>query len=184
MIIGVTGLTGSGKGVVSDILVKNGFVKLGHSEIINEELNKKGITINRDNQVVLANEMRKLNGASYFARKLIDKIDFKKNYVVEGFRNIAEIEEFRKFSNFFFIGVAAGSKRRFEWVLKRNRLGDPKNFEEFMKNEKRDFFQFDKPEGQQNAICFSMADYFITNEGSLEDLKKEVEKIIWRIKNT
>ncbi len=168
MIIGITGLIGSGKGALCEILVEKGFVKLGHSGIIDEELKKRGLEITRDNQIAVANEMRKIHGAGYWAKKLVEKIEPNKNYVVEGFRNTGEIEEFRKIPEFFLIGVAAGFRRRFNWIIKRARPGDPKNLKEFMQNEKRDFFQFDKPEGQQNAICFSMADYYIANEGSLE----------------
>lgn len=182
MIIGVTGLTGSGKGALCKILAEKGFIKLGHSEIINEELKKRGLEITRDNQVMVANEMRKIHGIGYWARELIKKIELEKDYVVEGFRNIAEVEEFRKIPGFFLIGIAAGFRRRFNWVMKRARPGDPTNLKEFIQNEKRDFFQFDKPEGQQNAICFSMADYYIANEGSFEELKKKADELIGELK--
>lgn len=181
MIIGLTGLIGSGKGAVSNILVAQGFEKLGHSDIISDELVKRGMEVNRNSQVSFANEMREKEGASYWARKLIEKIDKNKNYVVEGFRNIAEIEEFKKLDTFFLIGVAAGRKRRFKWVLERNKMGDPKSWEDFLEVENRDFLQNNKY-GQQNALCFSSADYFLVNEGSLHELSKQVAQMLNKIK--
>jgi len=181
MIIGVTGLIGSGKGAVADMLVAQGFEKLGHSEIISEELIKQGIEINRDNQVSFANKMRKEHGPGYWARKLIGRFQKNKNYVVEGFRNVAEVEEFKKLDNFFLVGVAAGRKRRYQWLIRRKRVGDPVNMDEFMKVETRDFLQ-DNEYGQQNALCFASADYFLVNEGNLHELSRQVAQMLSKVK--
>lgn len=181
MIIGITGLIGSGKGAVAEMLVEKGFEKLGHSGIISEELIKRGIEVTRDNQVAFANEMRRVHGSGYWARRLIEKIKQGKNYVVEGFRNLGEIEAFKERKDFVLIGVAAGRKRRYEWLLKRNRAGDPKNFQDFMKVESRDFFQFEEG-GQQNALCFVSADHFVVNEGTLDELREQVDKLLDKLK--
>ena len=185
MIIGVTGLMGSGKGAVADILIEKGFVKLGHSESIDEELQRRGLACTRENQVAVANEMRQKQGSDYLAKKLLEKIEPTKNYVIEGFRNVAEIEVFRNRPDFILIGVAAGRKRRFEWLRIRDRLGDPKTKEEFEKVEKRDFLQ-QAPYGQQNALCFALAERYFLNEGNFEELKKQVEEFLrtLAVKNT
>lgn len=179
MIIGVTGLIGSGKGAVADILVGKDFVKIGHSEVIAEELKEMGIEVNRKNLVEHANTMRKKHGTSYFSRKILSRVKDGRNYVVEGFRNTAEVEEFRKREDFFLIGVSAGFKRRFNWIIKRGRTGDPKTLAEFKEIEKTDFLQKEEF-GQQNALCFSMADYYISNEGSYDDLRNNIEEFLGR----
>lgn len=183
MIIGVTGLIGSGKGAVAEILVKKGFVKLGHSGVIDEELIRRGMAPGvRDNQVRVANEMREKYGSGYWAKKLVESIRDGENYIVEGFRNIGEIKEFRKRNDFILLGVAAGRRRRMGWVVKRGRPGDPKTFEEFLEVEMRDFLQPGNY-GQQNALCFSASDRFVQNEGSLEELKEQIEKFIDELKS-
>lgn len=179
MIIGIVGLIGSGKGAVAEILQEKGFTKMGHSAEISNELKKQGISVSRDNQRSLANEYRKKYGYGYWAKRLLAKVESGRNYVIEGFRNIPEIDEFRKRDDFVLLGVSTGSKRRFSWVIKRARKGDPLNLEEFEKLEKIDFLQTEK-EGQQNALCFSMADYYISNEGTFEDLRKSVEVFLER----
>lgn len=177
MIIGITGLIGSGKSAVTNMLVAQGFIHLGCSTIIAEEVKKRGLEINRDNLIKIGNEVRKEFGNGEWAKRLIAKIDSKKNYVVEGFRNIAEIDEFKKLENFYLLGVSAGKIRRMNWILSRNKIGDPKNAEEFEKLEKRDFLQ-GIDYGQQNALCFSMADYYISNEGSLHELSKQLAQFL------
>lgn len=177
MIVGVTGLIGSGKGAVSDLLIGRGFEKIGHSDIIAEEMKEKGMEINRKNLVSYANEMRKKYGNNYFSKKIVSRIKHNKDYVVEGFRNLAEIEEFKKMEDFVLVGVSAGFKRRFNWILQRSRPGDPKTLEEFKQTEKVDFLQ-PEAHGQQNALCFSMADYYISNEGTYEDLQHSVEELL------
>lgn len=177
MIIGVTGLIGSGKGAVADMLVEKGFVHLGHSNIIAEEVTRRGLPITRDNLVMVGNEIRKRDGNDAWAQRLIKKIEPEKNYVVEGFRNVGEVEAFRKISGFFLLGVAAGKNRRFSWIIKRAKPGDPTNKEQFEQREQKDFLQ-SVQEGQQNALCFAMADRYILNEGTLEELKEEVENFL------
>lgn len=181
MIIGITGLIGSGKGAVAQYVVSKGFLLLGHSAIISEEVRKRGLPITRDNQVLVANEVRRTEGADAWAKKLIAQIEPHKNYVVEGFRNVAEVQAFRKLADFTLIGVAAGSKRRFAWLCARKRLGDPLTWDAFRHVEQRDFLQAD-PAGQQNALCFSLADYYITNEGTLEELYAKVDVFLMNIK--
>ena len=184
MIIGVTGLSGSGKGAVSEILTSKGFIKLGLSSGIDEELRKRGIEINRMNQIRIANEMRKAKGRDYWAKILLERIgkeeDLNQNYVVEGFRNTAEVDAFRKVPGFILIGVAAGFLRRSEWIIKRARIGDCKTIEEFREFEKIDFLE-GIAEGQQNALCFAMADRYIQNEGTFEELREQVERFLKEI---
>ena len=177
MIIGITGLIGSGKGAVANVLVEKGFIKLGHSNIIAEEVSRRGLPITRECLVLIGNEMRKIHGLDYWAKKLIEKIERDKDYVVEGFRNIAEIQAFRKLPEFFLLGVAAGKHRRFSWILQRAKPGDPTDKETFEQREQKDFLQ-QEAHGQQNALCFAMADRYLSNEGTLEELKKEVERCL------
>ncbi|PIN93465.1 hypothetical protein COU54_03010 [Candidatus Pacearchaeota archaeon CG10_big_fil_rev_8_21_14_0_10_31_24] len=87
-----------------------------------------------------------------------------KNYVVEGFRNVEEIEVFRKIKDFLLIEVASGRNRRFEWFQKRNRPRDPKTINDITKVEISNLGLEEERFGQQNALCFALAEKFILNE--------------------
>lgn len=184
MIIGVTGLIGSGKGEVVGILNrKKGYEVLGHSREIDEELRIRGLEVVRDNQVTVGNEMREMYGAGYWARRLVDKVEKcpGNNFAVEGFRNVAEIDEFRKMNDFVLLGVAAGGKQRYGWIIQRARHGDPRDYSGFLEVQKRDLMQ-DHASGQQNALCFALADYYILNEGHLIDLEAQVDLFLSKLK--
>ena len=72
IIIGVTGTLGAGKGTIVDYLVKNkGFIHFSAREdVINKEIEKRGLPITRDNMVLVANDLRKNYGPSYVAEEL------------------------------------------------------------------------------------------------------------------
>lgn len=159
------------------MLIAKGFFRLGFSDIISEELVQRKLAMSRDNLVAVGNEVRKQVGLAVWAERLISRMEKGKHYVIEGFRNVAEVEAFKKLPEFFLLGVAAGYRRRCAWLKLRNRYGDPKNFDEFLAVEKRDFLQMEEY-GQQNALCFCMADKFVANEGNLDDLKKQVDFVL------
>jgi hypothetical protein len=61
-------------------------------------------------------------------------------------------------------------------LLERKGGGDPKTFEEFLEIDETDL-RNNKPEyGQRVRYCLKLADYFIINYGSLDELNKKLEK--------
>ncbi|MBI3334018.1 dephospho-CoA kinase [Candidatus Pacearchaeota archaeon] len=165
MIIGLTGLIGSGKGAVSDILVAQGFKRLAFSDLIIEEVVRRGQEITRSTLVSVGNELRQKEGLDIWAKKIISLIKPHTDYVIEGFRSTAEVLALQQLPSFFLLGVSAGRLRRWKWIAERGRAGDPHTYEQFLIREKIDFLQ-SEAYGQQNALCFCMADRFIVNEGS------------------
>lgn len=178
MILGVTGLIGSGKGVTAEILKKKGFIHLSHSDVIIEEAKRRNIEINRENLVLIGNEMRSKYGRAVLTQQLIERIELGNNYIIEGFRNVAEVEACKKIKGFILIGIATGQKVRFERIKSRKREGDPQNYDSFILRESKDLGVNQEDYGQQNALCFSMADFYISNEDSLEEFEKSVELIL------
>ena len=74
MIIGITGTLGAGKGTVADYLVKErGFKHLSVREYLIEEIKKRGLAVNRDNMVLVANDLRVKFGPGYIAEQLYEK---------------------------------------------------------------------------------------------------------------
>jgi len=60
MIIGITGTLGAGKGTIASYLVKEkGFKHFSVREFLNKELQKRKLRLNRDNLVLVGNELRK-----------------------------------------------------------------------------------------------------------------------------
>ena len=66
LIIGITGTLGSGKGTIVDFLVKEkGFAHYSVRALVSEEIVRRGMEVNRDSMVIVANELRKQNSPSY-----------------------------------------------------------------------------------------------------------------------
>lgn len=181
MIIGVTGFIASGKGAVADRLVEKGFIKFTFSAPIKEELIRNGMEVTRKSLQDMGNLMRCKFGDGYWADMLVKKMQVGKNYVVEGIRNPGEIVRLKIAGDFMLLGVDAPIERRLQWILQRNKESDPKTTEEIEKMELRDKGVGEASYGQQNAKCFELADLKIVNDGTVEDLKNQVDKILKEI---
>ena len=70
MIIGLTGTNAAGKSTLLNFLISKGFNNFSLSDIIREELVKRGIEISRQNLIDIGNEMRAKYGASILADKI------------------------------------------------------------------------------------------------------------------
>jgi dephospho-CoA kinase len=178
MIVGITGPIASGKSVLAELLVEKGFVRLTLSEEVREEARKQGLPIERTVLQNIGNEMRERYGNGFWAKRLLEKVEPGKNYVIEGIRNPGEVEELRKYRNFVLIGVDAPVERRWEWISSRGKDSDPKSLEGIRRIEARDRGEGEDHFGQQVDKCFQMADSIVLNNTTLEDLKEKAYEIV------
>jgi len=180
MIIGLTGRIAAGKGQIVNYLLEKGFSYTTISNLVREEAAKRGIGITRENLQNLGNEVRKEEGANAWIKRLVSNIKENEEYIVDGIRNSAEVEELRKQRYFFLISVDAPQKIRFERMLKRAKPSDPKTWDDFLSIDKRDFGE-ENPNGQQVGKCMKLADFTIVNDGSLEYLNNQIDGIYNKI---
>ena len=100
MIVGLTGTMSSGKGTVSDYLVEKGFDKYVFSDVIRAEAKKLNIPETRENLQKIGDKLRKeSNNPGILAKLLVEKINTGMS-IVDGIRNLKEIEELRKRNDF------------------------------------------------------------------------------------
>jgi dephospho-CoA kinase len=169
-ILGVSGLPGSGKSLVSSLAIKKGAKIVGMGDIIREESLKR----NEDSQKT-ATSLRKEHGQYIVAELTIDKIKkLKENdfIIVEGIRSPYEVSLFKEnFKEFKIISIFANRQLRFERLQSRNRDDDSQNYEDFLKRDKREL-DF----GIGNVIAES--DKIIINETNLDNYEKEVNDFL------
>ena len=183
MIIGITGPIASGKSILSETLSEKGFTKLSLSDEVREEAKLRNISIERKNLQDLGNLLRKEKGKGYWAERLIDKIIPKKDYIIEGIRNPGEIEVLRKLSDFVLVGINAPIEKRFQLIISRNKSSDPKTLEEIKEMDERDLGKGEDHLGQQTKACFELADHFIENKSTIQELKENFQDLLEKIKN-
>ncbi|MBS3166866.1 dephospho-CoA kinase [Candidatus Woesearchaeota archaeon] len=181
MIIGLTGTIGSGKGDLARYLENKGFQRIVFSDILKDELIKRGIEITRENLQLMGDEFRKQGDLNVLARKLLEKIT-RENVVLDGIRNPGEVDYLKKNSRFVLIGIDADEHTRFERTISRGDARDPKTYREFRERDEKDRRSIN-PEGQQVDLCLQQADYKIFNNTTIEEFHAQIESVLIQIKN-
>ncbi|MEM2715860.1 MAG: dephospho-CoA kinase, partial [Candidatus Thermoplasmatota archaeon] len=133
---------------------------------------KRGLPLSEEVTGKIADEMRKTHGAGYWAKRCLAKIENEEFFVIDGIRNMEEVEIFKeKIDNLIVVAIHASQATRYERIRKRKRYGNDMSFEKFKEREKKELSW-----GLGNVIA--MADAVIINEGSLEEFKEKVRKIL------
>lgn len=177
MIIGLTGKNAGGKGIVAEYLKKRSFYYFSLSDVIREEIEKRGKEITRELLIRVGNELRTKYGASILAERVLSKLENDKNYVIDSIRHPKEIEVLRKDGSCKLLNIDASEEIRFQRIKKRGRENDPKTFEDFLLFEEKESFNREEVK-QQVEKCQVMADFTIINDGSLEELYEKVNRIV------
>lgn len=173
MIIGLTGLPGSGKSTAAEILHEMGFEISELSSTIKEMMIEKKIEITPSSIIEFSLLMKHEHGADVFAKIKAKQLKgHLGNIAIVGFRSINEVNAIRAEldSRLIMVAIVAGDDTRYE------RLHDRK---EFKVNDKEDFNMRDKKNiamGIKETI--DSADYIISNSGTLDELKISIGQVI------
>ncbi len=174
-IVLIVGLPGSGKDAAAKAIEEElGFRVLRMSDELLDELKRRGLPVTRENMRKVGMELRDEMGPSAIAKLVIRRMEDlgdEGGFVINGIRNLEEIEEFeRRFGDeVITIAILASKRLRFLRQLKRRRAGfDKEGYEEFLAEDREEIRTF------HLGDAIAAADHFIVNEGSLEDLKWKI----------
>ena len=172
-VMGISGLPGSGKSLVSEIATKKGAVVVSMGDIIREEAKKRG-----ESSKETATNLRKEHGKYIVAQLTVEKIkqmiedNIATTIIVEGIRSPFEVKMFKEnFDNFIILSIFANPDLRFKRLQQRNREDDSKNYDDF---QKRDQMELDFGIGE----VISLSDKIIINETNLESYEKEINEFL------
>jgi len=182
IIIGITGTLGAGKGTVVEYLIeKYGFAHYSAREFISQEIVGRGLPVNRDTMTEVSNDMRAKNNPGYIIEQLaLQAKHTGKNAVIESVRTVGEIDLLKKNKSFHLFAVDADQKVRYERITERKSHTDNVSFEKFIEDEEREMNSED-PNKQNIAACIQRADYLFLNNGTKEDLQKQVDTVVKEI---
>jgi len=173
MIIGLTGKNASGKGEVAKFLESRGFQYHSLSDVLRDELKRKHLTPTRDHLTRVGNELREKYGPSILAERILKSLAESQNYIVDSFRNPAEVEAFRQRPDFVLWAITAKPATRLKRIQARARESDPVTLKHFIAVEKREAHNAD-PNKQSIDACVKMAPMKISNDGTLDRLHKQL----------
>ena len=175
-IVGITGTLGAGKGTIVDYLVlQKGLNHYSVRKYLIQEIKKRNLEVNRDNMVVVANDLRAKNSPSFIIEELYKQAKAEgKNAVIESIRTPGEVDFLKNRGNFILVAVDADPKTRYDRIQLRQSSTDKVSFETFLSNEKREFTSTD-PNKQNLKKCIEMADVVLMNNGTIAELNKQLE---------
>ena len=181
-IIGITGPFGSGKTTAANFFVTKGYQRITLSSFLEEELKKTGVEITRKNLQDLGNLWREEKGSGILANKALGFIALNniEKVVIDGIRNLGEVDEFKKSSNFVLLGVIADRNVRFQRIkdLSNRESLTPEKFDEL---DYRDLgLTDDEKTGLQVAKCLAVADYFVNSNNETE-YQQKLEEFLTKI---
>jgi dephospho-CoA kinase len=182
VIIGITGTLGAGKGTVVDYLVKEkNFQHYSVRGYLAEIIKSREGIVDRDSLTHTANELRKQFNPAYIIDQLYKVASTSgENCVIESIRTPGEISSLRKYDNFYLLAVDADIKTRFQRIKHRNSETDHIDFDTFKNNETREMHS-DDPNKQNLSECIRQADFVIDNNGTIDELNTNTERIISQI---
>ncbi|HPH47128.1 MAG TPA: hypothetical protein PKU83_08975, partial [Chryseolinea sp.] len=144
-------------------------------------IQERGLELNRDSMVMVANELRANHSPSYIAEQLYEEAKKAgKDAVIESIRTVGEVMALRQKPNFWLFAVDANPELRYNRIIKRNSETDQISFDTFLENEAREM-NSDDPNKQNLAACQQLADYNFDNNNSFNELYSQIEKAVYDI---
>lgn len=176
IIIAVVGLCGSGKSEVTNIFIENNFEKVYFGEVTFDEMKKRNLPITPENEKMMREELRASNDMAIYAKKSEPRIkqayDEGKNVVVESLYSWSEYKYLKEIYKDNFKLLAVVTDRDIRAQRLKNRPYRPLTDEEVTT---RDYSEI---ENIEKAGPIAIADHFVLNNGSFEELNKQVQEYI------
>ena len=171
-VLAVSGLIGSGKDTVAGLIAeKYGYEMIQLADVLRGMLRKEGIPVTREN----LQQYRLKHGRTFLAEECV-RIAGKSRAARLIFAPMRMMEDFsilrKSFPGIKLIWVDSPATTRFRRLSGRNRENDPKTLIAFKEQDMKEMKIFDFRKLRKAA------DYKIQNGGSVEDLRKAVDKLM------
>lgn len=181
-ILAVVGMSGSGKSVVVDHLTDRGYPKVYFGGMIYKEMEKRGIerTEDGESEKEFREMIRETEGKDWVVRQVIEET---KNLIAAGQRRVIldgvySWTEYRTLKkefpkNLTFLAVVVDKKIRYDRVARRpGRSFDGTAIRERDRSE---------IENLEKGGPIAAADYYVLNNGTIEELCDDVDKVLKEI---
>lgn len=180
-IIGLGGSNGSGKDTVGEMLAeRHGYLFVSVSDLLRDELKRRGQAIERENLRALSAEWRRESGLGVLVKKAVELYEQQKDrhqgVVMASLRNPGEADEIHALGG-TLIWVDADPKIRYDRIFSRQRTAeDSKTFEQFLAEEEAEM-QHSGDEATLNMSAVKeKADITLLNSGNdIEAFKDQAE---------
>jgi len=174
-IIAFAGMPFSGKSEAVKIAKEQNIPVIRMGDMVWEETKKQGLELNDKNVGTIANNMRKEHGMNIWAVKTIEEIKKIKNtniLVIDGVRNLQEVETFKRKlgDDFLLVAIQVSDELRYKRAMNRGREDDSKDLTKIKERDNREI-------GWGLNTVIASADIIISNEGELEELHNKIKQV-------
>jgi len=174
-VVAIVGMAGAGKSEVARVFEGHSFKKVRFGDITDEELKKRGLESNEENERCIRQQLRKKYGMAAYAKLNLLRIDDllkSSNVVVDGLYSWEEYillkERYR--GRLSVVAVWASPATRHARLAHRTERS--LTLEEAASRDKSEI------ENSNKGGPIAMADFTVLNETSLKELKKETERVL------
>ena len=177
-IIGAVGQNGSGKDEVLKYLrTKHDVPFLSTGDVVREIAAREGVEPTRENLGKISDKYFREFGKGYFVKLLADKIKHSDWRIagISGIRSLNDVTILKDIfgRDFILIRVYITDPHvRYSRMTTRGEGRDPHSYQEFLKQDQAEEELFSLKEAER------LADYSISNDGRLDDLHREIDRLI------
>ena len=179
-ILAIVGMSGSGKSVAVDHLIKKGYPKVYFGGMILNEMERRGIEITPDNEKDFREMIRETEGKDWVVKQVIKEIKDlisagQKRIILDGVYSWTEYKILKKEfpKNLTFVAIMTNKAIRYERVAKRSVR--PLDGEAIRK---RDVAEIENLEKGGPIVA---SDYFVLNNGTIAELEAKLDDILKEI---
>jgi dephospho-CoA kinase len=178
-VVSIVGMAGAGKSAVARVFESGGFKRVRFGDITDEEVRKRGLELNEANERQVREQLREEHGMAAYAILSLPRIDNllkSSGVVVDGLYSWEEytLLKARYGDKFIVVAVWASPDTRYRRLA--GRAVRPLTMEEAVSRDKAEI------ENSNKGGPIAMADFTIINESSLEELKKEANRVLSALK--
>jgi len=176
-IIAIVGMCGSGKSIASDILTEKGFEKVYFGGVTLEKLKENNLEVTPENEKMMREKLRSELGMGAFAKILLPRIKElgkDKCVVLDGLYSWDEYLILKEeIENLKVIAIVTDKEIRYERLSKREVRP--------LTKEEADARDLAEINNIKKAPPIAYADYYVLNNGTLEEYKERLESILKEI---
>ena len=174
-VVSIVGMAGSGKSEVARVFERNGFTRIRFGDLTDQEIERQGLEFNESNERYVRELLRKKHGMSTYAKLNLPRIDEASKYsdiVIDGLYSWEEYTFLKTYYGEGFCVVAVWASPKTRYARLANRKSRSLTEAEAASRDATEI------ENANKGGPIAMADFTIINESSLENLRKEVRRII------
>ena len=174
-VVSIVGMTGAGKSEVARAFEENNFTRIRFGDVTDEEVKKRDLPLNEENERYVRELLRKSYGMAAYAKLNLPRIDETSKYsdiVIDGLYSWEEYTFLKDYYGEDFYVIAVWASPRTRYARLSTRLNRQLTLEEATSRDRAEIENINK------GGPIAMADFTITNEFSLKSLHKEARRII------